>query len=84
MEVIMGAIAVSKVDELLVERLRKELETRRNQPSSERLSGRSRKKTDDERVRREVEESVRRCRAADRLENLELLPGAVTKRTARS
>ena len=39
--------------------------------------------TDEKRLRREIAESVRRCAAADRRENLELTPAGVARRAAR-
>lgn len=42
------------------------------------------RKTEQDRLRRELEESVRRCGAADLVENRELQPAAVARRGARS
>lgn len=80
----MGAIAVSKSEELQIERLRKELRVPTKAGLIRMALGTLEKKTEAARLRREVEESVRRCSAADRMENRELLPAAVAKRVARS
>ncbi len=80
----MGAIAVSKSEELQIERLRKELRVPTKSGLIRMALGTLEKKTEADRLRREVEESVRRCGAADRMENRELLPAAVAKRAARS
>ena len=78
----MGAIAISRKEEQQIEKLRKELGI----PSK---SGLIRvalkaleKKTDDERLRREIQESVRRCAAADKKENQALFSAGVARRTS--
>ncbi|HEV8309000.1 MAG TPA: hypothetical protein VGW35_15165 [Methylomirabilota bacterium] len=78
----MGAIAVSKKEEQQIERLRREL---RIPTKSEviRVALRALEtKADEERLRREVHESVRRCASADRKENREL-SGAGVARSSR-
>ena len=76
----MGAIAVSKKEEQQIERLRKELGI----PSKSGLIRAAlktlEKKTEEERLRREIQQSVRRCAAADREENRELFPAGVARR----
>lgn len=76
----MGAIAVSRREEQQIQRLCKEL----NIPTK---SGLIRvalealeKKTEEERLRREIQASVRRCAAADREENRKLFPAGVARR----
>ncbi len=80
----MGAIAVSETEERQIERLRKALRIPTKAGLIRMALGTLEKKTEEARLRREVEESVRRCGAADRLENRELLPAAVATRAARS
>ncbi len=80
----MGAIAVSKAEELQIERLRRELRIPTKSAVIRKALWTLENKIDQERLRREVEESVHRCRSADRLENRELLPAAVARRTSRS
>ena len=78
----MGAIAVSKHDEQQIERLRKAL---RIPTKSEviRIALRAlEKKTDDEQLRLEIQESVRRCAEADRKENQRLSGAGVARRPA--
>ncbi len=79
----MGAIAVSKKEEHQIERLCKELKIPAKsgliRPALEALD----KKTEEERLRREIQESVRRCAAADKKENRELFPAGVTRRISR-
>ncbi len=76
----MGAIAVSEKEERQIEKLSKEL----NIPTK---SGVIRaalkvleKKTEEEKLRREIRESVRRCAAADKEENQEFFPAGVARR----
>ncbi len=76
----MGAIAVSKEDEQQIERLCKALGI----PTKAGLIRAALKtleaKTDAERLRREIQESVRRCATADKEENRELFPAGVARR----
>ncbi len=76
----MGAIAVSKEDEQQIQRLCKELGI----PTKSGLIRAALKtletKTDEERLRREIQESVRRCATADKEENQELFPAGITRR----
>ena len=76
----MGAIAFSEKEERQIEKLSKEL----NIPTK---SGVIRaalkvleKKTEEEKLRREIRESVRRCAAADKEENQEFFPAGVARR----
>ena len=73
----MGAIAVSKEDEQQIEQLRKELKIPTKTGLIRRALKTLEKQTAEERLRREIEESVRRCAAADREENRELFPAGV-------
>ncbi len=78
----MGAIAVSKKEEQQIERLCKEL----NIPTKSGLIRAAlktlEKKTEEERLRREVQESVRRCGAADKEENRVLFPAGIANRAS--
>lgn len=78
----MGAIAVSKNEEEQIERLRKELKI----PSKSALIRAAlkalEKKTEEEKLRREILESVRRCGAADKEENHELLNAGIARASA--
>ena len=78
-EIIMGAIAVSKNEEEQIERLRKELKI----PSKSGLIRAAlkalEKKTEEDKLRREILESVRRCGAADKEENQELLNAGIAR-----
>lgn len=76
----MGAIAVSRKEEHQIERLRRELKI----PTKSGLIRAALKalenKTEEERLRREIQESVRRCAEADREENREIVSGGVAHR----
>lgn len=76
----MGAIAVSRKEEHQIERLRRELKI----PTKSGLIRAALKalenKTEEERLRREIQESVRRCAEADREENREIVSGGVVHR----
>ena len=78
----MGAIAVSKKDERQIELLCKEL----NIPTKSGLIRAAlktlEKKIDEDRLRREIHESVHRCAVADKAENRELFPAGVARRTS--
>jgi len=75
-----GAIAVSKKEEQQIERLCREL----NIPTKAGLIRAAlkslEKKIQEERLCREIRESVRRCAAADREENRELFPAGIASR----
>ncbi len=70
----MGAIAGSKKEEEQIDRLCKELKIPTKSGLIRAALQTLEKKTEEERLRREVQESVRRCAAADREENRELFP----------
>ena len=79
----MGAIAVSKEEERRIERLRKELRIPTKSGLIRVALAALERTTDEERLRQEIAESVRRCAGADRRENLELAPAGVVRRAAR-
>ncbi len=79
----MGAIAVSKQEERRIDRLRKELRIPTKSGLIRVALTALERKTEEERLRREIEQSVRRCASADRQENLELASGGVARRGAR-
>ena len=68
----MGAIAISKEEERRIERLRKELRVPTKSGLVRIALTALERKTEEERLRRAIEESVRRCATADKEENLEL------------
>jgi UPF0288 family protein (methanogenesis marker protein 3) len=80
---IVGAIAVSKEEERRIERLRKELRVPTKSGLIRIALTALERKTEGERLRREIAESVRRCATADKEENLELGPAGVARRTSR-
>lgn len=75
----MGAIAVSKKEEQQIEKLRRELKI----PSKTGLIRVAlqtlERKVEEEKLRDEVQESVRRCAAADKEENRKLFPGGIAR-----
>ena len=79
----MGAIAVSKTEERQIDRLCKELRIATKSGLIRAALKALEAKTEEERLRREIEESVRRCASADREENRQLFPAGVARRTAR-
>jgi Arc/MetJ-type ribon-helix-helix transcriptional regulator len=80
----MGAIAVSKKEEQQIERLRKELRIPTKSGVIRAALKTLEQQTAEERLRLEVRESVRRCAAADKQENLELSRAAVSRRGSES
>ncbi|MFQ5853838.1 MAG: hypothetical protein ACE5JU_25040 [Candidatus Binatia bacterium] len=76
----MGAIAVSKKEEQQIERLCKKLKIPTKSGLIRTALKTLEEKTEKERLRREIQESVRRCAAADREENRELFPAGVARR----
>jgi len=76
----MGAIAVSKAEERQIEQLRKELKIPTKSGLIRVALRTLEKRTEEDRLRREVRESVRRCAAADKQENLNLRSAAVARR----
>lgn len=79
----MGAIAVSKTEERQIDRLRKELGISSKAGLIRAALKALETKAEEERLRREIEESVRRCASADREENRQLFPAGVARRTSR-
>ncbi len=75
----MGAIAVSKKEEQQIERLRKELGIATKSGLIRTALNTLEKKTQEEKLRRDVQESVRRCAAADKEENRELFFAGVAR-----
>ena len=75
----MGAIAVSKEEEQQIERLRKELQIPTKAGVIRVALKTLEEQTAQERLRREIQESVRRCAAADREENQALFPAGVAR-----
>ena len=75
----MGAIAVSKKEEHQIERLRKELGIPTKSGLIRIALETLEKKAEDEKLRREIQESVRRCGTADKKENQELLNAGVVR-----
>ena len=76
----MGAIAVSKREEDQIEKLRKELGIASKSGLLRVALKTLEQKAQDERLRREVQESVRQCAAADKRENRELFFAGVARR----
>ena len=74
----MAAVAISKRDEEQIERLRKELQIRSKSGVIRAALKTLQEKTEEGRLRREIQESVRRCSARDQRENRLLLSGAYT------
>ena len=76
----MGAIAVSKEEERRIERLRKVLKVPTKSGLIRIALTALEGKTEGERLRRAIKESVRRCAAADKAENLDLAPAGLARR----
>ena len=77
----MGAIAVSKKEEQQIERLRKELGIPTKSGLIRIALKTLEKKAEEEKLRRDIQESVRRCAAADKEENQELLNAGIARRS---
>jgi Arc/MetJ-type ribon-helix-helix transcriptional regulator len=75
----MGAIAVSKKEEEQIEMLRKELGITSKSALIRTALKALEKKSQEEKLRREVRDSVNRCSAADREENKELFTAGVAR-----
>jgi pyrroline-5-carboxylate reductase len=75
----MGAIAVSKKEEEQIEKLRKELGIATKSGLIRTALRALEKSSQEERLRRDIRESVRRCAAADREENKELFAAGVAR-----
>ena len=80
-ENIMGAIAVSKKEEEQIEKLRKELRIPTKSGLIRAALKALDKKNEEEKLRREIRESVRRCAASDKDENRALFPAGVARRS---
>jgi hypothetical protein len=78
----MGAIAVSKKEEQQIERLRKELRIPTKAGVLRAALKTLELQTTEERLRREVRESVHRCANADEREHRELSQAAVGRRVS--
>lgn len=76
----MGAIAVSKKEEQQIERLCKKLKIPTKSGLIRAALKTLEEKTEEERLRHEVQNSVQRCAAADKEENRELFPAGVARR----
>jgi len=78
---IMGAIAVSKKEEEQIEKLRKELGIASKSGVIRTALKVLEKQSQEEKLRREVRDSVSRCASADREENKELFPAGVARKS---
>lgn len=78
----MGAIAVSKKEEQQIEKLRKELGIPTKSGLIRAALKTLEKKTHEEKLRREILESVRRCAVADKQENQALFSAGVARQTS--
>ncbi|HEU4340449.1 MAG TPA: hypothetical protein VFU31_02645 [Candidatus Binatia bacterium] len=77
----MGAIAVSKKEEEQIEKLRKELGISTKSGLIRAALKVLEKQSREEKLRREIQESVKRCAAADREENQELSWAGVARKS---
>jgi hypothetical protein len=77
----MGAIAVSKKEEEQIERLRKELGIGTKSGLIRVALKVLEKQSREEKLRREIRDSVRRCAAADQEENKELFWAGVARKS---
>jgi Arc/MetJ family transcription regulator len=75
----MGAIAVSKEDEGQISELMRELGVKSKAQVVRAALRTLRERIDQERLRSEIRESVKRCAEADRRENRLLAPGGATR-----
>jgi Arc/MetJ-type ribon-helix-helix transcriptional regulator len=75
----MGAIAVSKKEEEQIEKLRKELGIATKSGVIRTALRALEKKSQEERLRREIRDSVNRCAAADREENKTIFLAGVAR-----
>ena len=80
----MGAIAVSKEEERRIERLHKALRIPTKSGVIRVALTALERTTEEERLRQEIAESVRRCAGADRRENLALAPAGIVRRAAKA
>ena len=79
----MGAIAVSKKEEQQIESLRKKLGIPTKSGLIRAALEVLEKRTEEQRLRREILESVRRCAEADKEENQALFPAGIARRVHR-
>ncbi len=79
----MGAIAVSKMEERQIDRLRRELGISTKSGLIREALKALETRAEEARLQREIQESVRRCARADREENRQLFPAGVARRTSR-
>ena len=75
----MGAIAVSKKEEEQIERLRKELGITSKSALIRTALKTLEQKSQEEKLRREIRDSVNRCAKADQEENRELVMAGVAR-----
>jgi hypothetical protein len=75
----MGAIAVSKKEEEQIEKLRKELGIASKSGLIRAALKSLEKKSREEKIRREIRDSVNRCGAADREQNKELFMAGIAR-----
>ena len=75
----MGAITVSKKEEEQIERLRKDLGIGSKSALIRTALRTLEKKSQEEKLRRDIHDSVKRCGAADREENRELFNAGVAR-----
>jgi Arc/MetJ family transcription regulator len=75
----MGAIAVSREDEGQISELMRELGVKSKAQVVRAALRTLKERIDQERLRSEIQESVKRCAEADRRENRLLAPGGVTR-----
>ena len=73
----MGAIAISAKEAEQIEKLRKELKIPTKSGVLRAALNVLQAKTDEERLRREIAQSVLRCSKGDRRENAEIFPGSI-------
>jgi Arc/MetJ-type ribon-helix-helix transcriptional regulator len=78
---VMGAIAVSKKEEEQIERLRKEMRIPTKSEVIRTALRALEKQNQEQKLRREIRESVSRCAIADREENEELVAAGVARKT---
>ena len=77
----MGAIAVSKQDEGQIDELMRELGAKSKAQVVRAALQTLRERLNQERLRSEIRESVKRCAEADRKENRLLAPGGIARST---
>jgi Arc/MetJ-type ribon-helix-helix transcriptional regulator len=77
----MGVIAVSKKEEEQIEKLRKELGIASKSGVIRTALKVLEKQSQEEKLRREIRDSVSRCASADREENKELFPAGIARKS---